>query len=494
MLLIDETSIAIVSTEPINVKAFGAKGNGVDDDGEALQLAFGYAKANKVEVYIPSGTYKFSGQLTIDSISVGGNRTSSILVPTSATGGEVQLTGTNTVLKDLSFEGNRGPRTNGHAIKTVVDANNQEAVGLNIKNLNVNNYPGRGIELNNLTSGSVENCRITNCKDQAIMINYSYNMTVAHCEFRNNHDGVEIWGGNANPAIYAAHQIGAGDITITNCVVNNDFNSNHQTGVFAALTDGLTVTNCVIKNCSDVGLDIEACQNSTISDNVVKNCINGCLTTFYGGDNVVFADNACVQGDGYGPGIFIHAGGDLWLYRSSFVNNQIKTYNKSGFYAHDLTLDTVKIQDNTIVQTVNNNNSGIRIADSKAVSIVNNYVEVCQTKGISYEGISNGEIKNNKIICKNNPNGDVVGLFGIHLYWRSGTYPCQNNDIGFNRIEGFTKSTYDQPWGDVISNNWFYNNRCSSLHKSTNSASYQGRYDNNVSLTNPNTAITVIVS
>jgi hypothetical protein len=54
------------------------------------------------------------------------------------------------------------------------------------------------------------------------------------------------------------------------------------------------VTDCIVDNCGDVGFDAEGCQDVTFSGGKVRNCTNGCLTTFWGARNIVF-ENVTVE-------------------------------------------------------------------------------------------------------------------------------------------------------------------------------------------------------
>ena len=49
----------------VNVKSFGAKGNGVSDDTSAIQAALNYAVTNSKTLFFPSGTYLISSTLSI---------------------------------------------------------------------------------------------------------------------------------------------------------------------------------------------------------------------------------------------------------------------------------------------------------------------------------------------------------------------------------------------------------------------------------------------
>lgn len=56
---IQEKFLPYIKNCYVTPQMFGAKGNGVTDDTTALQNTFNYAIKNKVNVYIPSGTYMF---------------------------------------------------------------------------------------------------------------------------------------------------------------------------------------------------------------------------------------------------------------------------------------------------------------------------------------------------------------------------------------------------------------------------------------------------
>ena len=51
----------------MNVKDFGAKGNGVEDDTDAINCAIAAAKTAKCKVMFPAGTYKVDGRLSLAS-------------------------------------------------------------------------------------------------------------------------------------------------------------------------------------------------------------------------------------------------------------------------------------------------------------------------------------------------------------------------------------------------------------------------------------------
>lgn len=72
---------------------FGAKGDNATDNTAALQAAFAAGKAQKKLVFIPAGTYRHSGRITIDAVSVEGSGDGSRLIATTPANGAVRLVG-----------------------------------------------------------------------------------------------------------------------------------------------------------------------------------------------------------------------------------------------------------------------------------------------------------------------------------------------------------------------------------------------------------------
>ena len=60
-----QVSYSMITGAPINVKDFGAVGNGSKDDTKALQDAITYGGTNGIEIQIPSGIYKTTAPLTV---------------------------------------------------------------------------------------------------------------------------------------------------------------------------------------------------------------------------------------------------------------------------------------------------------------------------------------------------------------------------------------------------------------------------------------------
>lgn len=101
----------------INVRAFGATGNGVTDDTAAIQAAINAVPSGGVVVYIPAGDYLLNSSAlsmaTAGTVLLGdGAENTKLLVGSSFTGTTaVQITGYNCQVRDLSVSGNNSTTT-----------------------------------------------------------------------------------------------------------------------------------------------------------------------------------------------------------------------------------------------------------------------------------------------------------------------------------------------------------------------------------------------
>ena len=60
-----KVSYSMITGAPVNVRDFGAVGDGATDDTTAIQAAINYGAANGIEIQIPSGIYKTTAPLTV---------------------------------------------------------------------------------------------------------------------------------------------------------------------------------------------------------------------------------------------------------------------------------------------------------------------------------------------------------------------------------------------------------------------------------------------
>lgn len=128
-----KVTYSMIDGAPVNVKDFGAVGDGVTDDTAAIQAAIDYAEAQTltfvragIEIYLPGGAYLISSVLTVTIGYVGirgAGRHITAIIRTDGNGdilviGSVEATISSNSVRDLSLE-HRGNATSGVALRLV---------------------------------------------------------------------------------------------------------------------------------------------------------------------------------------------------------------------------------------------------------------------------------------------------------------------------------------------------------------------------------------
>jgi hypothetical protein len=128
----------------INVTDYGAVGNDATDNQTALQNAFNAGKAQGKPVYVPPGTFRHSGRLTVDSVAVfGASAQQSHLKGTTVIKHAIDMTGAAPGLYNLMISGpGKSPRTSNRGGNGIYVSH---ADGYVIRNSHVLNVSGAGI-------------------------------------------------------------------------------------------------------------------------------------------------------------------------------------------------------------------------------------------------------------------------------------------------------------------------------------------------------------
>lgn len=125
---------------------------------------------------------------------------------------------------------------------------------------------------------------------------YVINWRAAGGRYKNVCHAICGWGGNANPN---PNQSGNGVLTNerknARFVVEDNIVEDAQNGGiwFSMARDGV-VRNNTVRRAHDVGIDPEGCVNVTVENNLVVDCDNGNLSTFYLGRGTVFRGNRSI--------------------------------------------------------------------------------------------------------------------------------------------------------------------------------------------------------
>ena len=300
----NEKRIASISSEndpsscPVSVKSYGAKGDGVTDDTEAIFRCL----ANEKYVIFPAGSYIISGNVSIPSgrvilfenaiINIAEN-----IVGFSCYNGNAQMIGNAKIiggnnstfvrmvdsekyLFDGAFEyegfGN-GAVYNGYKAENITVSGEHYTRNSPIIVFNCcNNIDISGVKANYITA--IGNCAINIVTDEN---DFAFKNVHVHNNYIDN---------NKNK-ISACINISRLD-PVTKLVFNPD-------GKAWLACDNINVHDNACLNGADPcdGLDILYCTNVRISNNYIKNCFEGIAIL---SDNVTCAGNVCVDNESCG--------------------------------------------------------------------------------------------------------------------------------------------------------------------------------------------------
>lgn len=114
--------------------------------------------------------------------------------------------------------------------------------------------------------------------------------------------GIQWWGGDANPITGdgdLANERKCGGFSIMGNVMKNiEDVLGGGAGIWGSMGKDITVSGAnIVENCADVGIDFEGCDTWVAEGNIVTNCTNGCITSFFYGRNWAIGPNTCRQDD-----------------------------------------------------------------------------------------------------------------------------------------------------------------------------------------------------
>lgn len=234
----------------VNIKDFGAVGDGITDDTTALSLALAYAHSACGEIYCPAGEYLIGDiDWPGNNITLRGSSSAYSYNSSATPKTKFRAKAGTTTLFDLVQTGGPEDRTGNLIIDIEIDGNDIASYGVNMAGSNV-----------------LERCRIINCNVAGVrMTNFTNSSRIVRCGINQN-GGWGLLCDGVSTTTYS--------VTDTNISLNTLGGINIEGGVLCYFQ------NCVVESNNGPGLRFN-------KPNVHTNAFEGFLF-----DNCWFEDNA----------------------------------------------------------------------------------------------------------------------------------------------------------------------------------------------------------
>ncbi len=403
----------------LNVKSYGATGDGVTDDTAAINAALDDAASGTVVIF-PAGTYLITAALTPPAgVTIEGQLA---IIKMNNLGLAISVT-----VNDITIRGLHFTSTNSTSVAiqmysstsrlTIENCRCTEAVlfssyrGVAYATIAVSEYCTDIIIRNNRCVSTTSTSITFSC----ILFFYCSNVIASGNIIVNYAHGVQFWGGDANPAVDGAiaNVRKAKNIVISDNIVTGSIVG----GVWGSMGEYITFTGNVISGCGDVGIDVEGCNRATIAGNTTHNCVGGGIATFSLNSQITIVGNCCsttvanqyliavrnqtilpenkdliisgntLKGVGVIGQVFIECVGSILICDNQLLNVKIAwpSYNYINVHIHDNILDfNISPGAAFIALQVQQVFGGV------GVSIANGFPITTSTNGIAVD-VSNGD-------------------------------------------------------------------------------------------------------
>lgn len=272
-------TLEAVAAPGVSVLDFGAKGDGTADDSAAFKAAL---TAGAHHVRVPAGTYAIGPEAleVPENVALVGDGRATVLKPAPGTGELLRLK-TGARVRDLH-----------------VDGEDVEAGSVS-DGLIVVQYADRCL---------IDSVSVSDCDRACIWADHGHDLTIRGCDFRKVGLGVSLAFSNrvkvlGNTVVDARvhgiqfwgnwewESIQSEDLIFANNTVKNGGGGS----IWGAGARRVVMTGNIIDGATDVGLDLEWCEDSVISGNTVRNCKNAGISLFFACKRVAITGNTVVN-------------------------------------------------------------------------------------------------------------------------------------------------------------------------------------------------------
>lgn len=419
-------NLATRMADVVNVKDFGAVGDGVTDDTAAIQAAYNTGKS----VFHPNGNYIISA-LTLSASNVILFGRGVLVKKAGVDGVGITITGSNNIIDGLNFDGTASVPTPNY-LNNIIEIRNP-ATNNTIKFCNINGSKGGGITIfksggNKIIGNTIKNTRDNNiivanagADNNIISNNYCVGTTVQNNIFitasaDSSPNGEYVYG-NIITGNYCADSadtcIESGYHAQRTLIANNVVTNSVNPPLLVRDGFGIQVTSNIVLNKSFAsqiatydGIAIvpqnepfSYSQQTKISDNIIIGAVKR-SAIYIGGSNVdvngnlMFDNNTVIGANGsglVGNGIVIASTDDI-----NVTNNTIQNYAIAinlNWENNPKTISNIEVKNNKIKKT----SIGINCYDitfASPCSINNNTIKTVSTNAINLSlATVNGSLK-----------------------------------------------------------------------------------------------------
>jgi parallel beta-helix repeat protein len=329
-----------------------------------------------------------------------------------------------------------------------------------------------------ITLWAVSDNHVHDCGEQGINAEYTGDGRISGNRVYAAKHGIQWWGGDGGVDGQPQRQR---DLTITGNIVSNVVGG----GIWGSCGANITVSGNNISGCGDVGIDYER-SSGAATGNTVSDCVNGCLSIFYGGEGVTYSGNTVSQS----ASMPATAHG-VWFANNAKARNITVIGNTitvlgAGHGVSGSALGTqgeIKVHGNTI-----STNTGrlIYVLYCNTWDVQGNTgTQQSSSTGLQTDGGNRWTIKNNKFTTLADPGtaGDVGGLLLNQKADQAG-YVSQGHTVEGNDLDGYATSINDNSYADTSSFSVIQNNAVTGkIRQPANN--YQGVVVNNRVLRRP---------
>lgn len=350
----DPTLIAeLIITNEMNVKQFGAKGDGETDDTDSIQLAFD----NCHNLIINNGVYMVDAS---EGIKPNSNTNIKIVnatikaLPNNLTNYNIMLISNkeNINIEGGIIQGERDDHTGVTGEWGMCITINNESKNITLTNMKLIDGWGDGLYISNATNVKVKNIIIDNNRRNGIsLINGDY-IVIEECEISNTNGTLPECAIDLEPNE---------DDTLTNVTIKNCYIHDNKMGIgcynayYETLPNAVNNVN-IINNIFDDHTSEDIKLENVNNENILNNIINDGTI----GIRMINASNIIVK------------------------NNQINQTDGSGITL--ATCNKIIVNNNIINGFGDSNDAGVIATNSKISDITNNIIHDGQTSGILIQG------------------------------------------------------------------------------------------------------------